>query len=75
MLVRALATKNAAKHTGISSPHGLGFFNQIDLEADIVPINTRVPLDGDHRDEIHEGLSTLAVVNYTGLDLTAIVDG
>ena len=38
ILARALATKNATKHTGISSPHGVWFFNQVNLESYVVPV-------------------------------------
>lgn len=61
-------------HTGIPLSDRIWFLNQVYLKSDIKPIVFRVPLDRNHGNQVHKWLASLAVVDDTGLDLTAIMN-
>lgn len=69
-----ICTGQAKRHTWIPCLDRVRLLYKIDLEADIESIILGIPLDGNHRDEVHERLSTLAVVDDTGLDLTTVMN-
>lgn len=63
------------RHTRMPLSHRVGFFNQVNLESHVESVVFRIPLDGNHGDEVHERLAALAIVDDTGLDLAAVCDG